>query len=565
MYASGLEGRRVARFSDQRGRARWRKPASAPGETPGPGAPKSGRAFVPLEAPVALYHLHIKNISRSDGRSAVAVAAYRAGETLPNEAEEKDSAFGGKRDVYMTEIRCPAGAPAWMADRAKLWNAVEKAEVRKDARLAKEIEFALPVELPPAMWIEVARQMADICVARGHVVDLAIHEDGRGMNPHVHLLLATRSVGPDGFGPKLRDADALKFVNEMRKAWTDIANTALGKAGSDAQIDDRSNKARGIDRAPTTHRGPDPAARRARRWGRTKTMDHDTLEARRELLADRQTKERFPLLATRPDWPPERREPVPGLSIPERGEWQRFWREIDERRWGPEVTPSDRRAPDFDDDRVKVGPDQVRPEPPPQLPPHRELYYASVEDAMPEWRLLHAALIERMRAEGHNTDHPLLEWERIEKSLRAVDGHLSRLHAQELDRGMEHHIEYAEPDPDGRMISPMEREQAEERMILEERKPVRQVPRTSDPRRAPAEERSEARSAVDRQNALPVRDEDADAYRLAPHESRLDWLDEPERHEGPVEQREVSRLDWLDDGPRTDLAREQEPERERER
>jgi len=75
---------------------------------------------------VAIYHLHVKNIRRGDGRSAVAAAAYRAGETLPNEAEEKDSAFGGWLEVTFTEIRLPAGAPAWMTDRAKLWNAVEQ-------------------------------------------------------------------------------------------------------------------------------------------------------------------------------------------------------------------------------------------------------------------------------------------------------------------------------------------------------------------------------------------------------------------------------------------------------
>ncbi|MGE8582867.1 MAG: MobA/MobL family protein, partial [Agrobacterium tumefaciens] len=66
---------------------------------------------------MAIYHLNVKNISRGDGRSVVAAAAYRAGEVLPNDAEEKLSDFAGRRDVITSGIRLPTGAPDWMADR----------------------------------------------------------------------------------------------------------------------------------------------------------------------------------------------------------------------------------------------------------------------------------------------------------------------------------------------------------------------------------------------------------------------------------------------------------------
>lgn len=217
---------------------------------------------------MAIYHLHVKNIGRADGRSAVACAAYRAGETLPNEAEERDSKFGGRRDVLHAEIRLPPGAPDWMQDRASLWNAVERAEKRRDARLAKEIEFALPCELSRAEWLVVARELADAYVSRGHAVDLAVHDDGTARNPHVHLMLATRQVTATGFGGKLRAADHPGFVTEARALWAGIANTALGKAGSDATVDHRSHAAQAIAAVPGQHRGPDPDARRARRWER---------------------------------------------------------------------------------------------------------------------------------------------------------------------------------------------------------------------------------------------------------------------------------------------------------
>jgi ATP-dependent exoDNAse (exonuclease V) alpha subunit len=222
---------------------------------------------------VAIYHLHVKNISRGDGRSAVAAAAYRAGETLPNQAEERDSAFGGRRDVVYAEIILPAGAPAWMADRARLWNGAEAAERRKDARLAKEIEFALPRELPRAMWLPVAHEMADAFATRGHVVDLALHDDGAAHNPHVHLMLTTRAVSPEGFGGKMREADGKKFVIEVRAMWAQIANTALGKVGAAVQVDARSHAARGDTATPGRHRGPNPAERRARREQRRKEQE----------------------------------------------------------------------------------------------------------------------------------------------------------------------------------------------------------------------------------------------------------------------------------------------------
>ncbi|HEY0329891.1 MAG TPA: MobQ family relaxase [Rhodopseudomonas sp.] len=508
---------------------------------------------------MAIYHLHVKNISRRDGRSAVAAAAYRAGETLPNDAEEKDSAFGGKRDVVFTEIRLPPGAPAWMSDRAKLWNAVEAAEKRKDARLAKEIEFALPVELPRRAWEEVARSMADVYVTRGHVVDIAIHDDGTLRNPHVHLMLTTRAVGADGFKLKMREADGLAFVTEARQAWAVIANDALGKAGAGVEIDARSHAARGIDQLPTVHRGPDPAERRARRWGRP-MIEHDTLEARRELLGEARVRDRFPLLSGRPDWPPERREPVPGLSPDEAREWGTFWREVDKRLWGPELYP-----PRPNEDRIRLeNQDPIRVgEAAKKLLADVERGAAVreevLEDLLPVWRELHDAVRERMQADGYRTDHPLDDWKRVEASLREFDAKLTELRLQEAERtGLE-----PVPDPDGRPLHPRELEEAEERLIFEERRPASRAAVPPRPERMPVEERVEARAAVDRQNDIEVSERGTDKYRLAPHEDRLDWLDAA-HSPTPAAARREDRLDWLGDRE-TERSRTDGPERERDR
>jgi hypothetical protein len=507
---------------------------------------------------VAIYHLHVKNISRRDGRSAVAAAAYRAGETLANEAEEKDSAFGGRRDVVFTEIRLATGAPDWMADRARLWNAVEAAEKRKDARLAKEIEFALPRELGRAPWIDITRQMADVYVTQGHIVDISIHEDGRGNNPHAHLMLTTRAVGPDGFKLKLRDADGVAFVTEAREAWAKIANDALGKAGAGVEIDARSHAARGIEKPPTTHRGPDPAARRARRWG--KEMNHDMQEARRELLAEHGTRERFARLAARPDWPPERRDPVPGLNDGEATEWKTFWREVDKRMWGDELYP-----PREPVDQIILGPrdpvhvramvekltDEVR-----RGAATRE---ATLKDALPVWRELHMSMVERMRADGFDTNHPLLDWANMERSLREFDAELTRLRLDEAEREAYRPV----PDPDGRPIASRELAEAEERLLEEHERSTNEV--DPSPRVGPdlAIRRDDARAAVDRQNAIDVPNRDVDAYRLAPHESRLDWLDQQTPAGAPARGDLEDRLDWLlprerEDRPPDDRERDRE-------
>src|SRR3954466_8015057 len=100
-------------------------------------------------ARVAIYHFSAKVIGRSSGRSAVAAAAYRSASALLDEREARTHNFSHKTDVVHSEILLPEGAPERWADRAVLWNAVEAAEKRKDAQLAREVEFAPRREFRP--------------------------------------------------------------------------------------------------------------------------------------------------------------------------------------------------------------------------------------------------------------------------------------------------------------------------------------------------------------------------------------------------------------------------------
>ena len=121
---------------------------------------------------MAIYHLHVKAISRNMGRSSVAAAAYRAGEKLRDDNTIAAAAYRSgeelrgkgvthdyrhKTGVAHTEIMLPNNAPPEYFDRNTLWNAVEKSETRVNSRTAREVEVSLPIEFNIAEQIEVLR------------------------------------------------------------------------------------------------------------------------------------------------------------------------------------------------------------------------------------------------------------------------------------------------------------------------------------------------------------------------------------------------------------------------
>ena len=118
---------------------------------------------------MAIYRFEAKVIARSQGRSATASAAYRAGESIDDERTGTVFDYTRKRGVLSAEILTPPNTPAWMEDRAQLWNAVEKAEKRKDAQLARDLLLSLPHELTREQRRELVREFVMIGICRaGH-------------------------------------------------------------------------------------------------------------------------------------------------------------------------------------------------------------------------------------------------------------------------------------------------------------------------------------------------------------------------------------------------------------
>jgi Ti-type conjugative transfer relaxase TraA len=197
-------------------------------------------------------------------RSLVASAAYRSASRLRDERLDRSHDFSRKRGVVHSEVMLPENAPEAWSNRERLWNDVEAFEIRKDAQLTREIEFALPREMSEAQGIELARDFVrGEFVDRGMIADLNVHwdmaEDGMS-KPHAHVMLTMRAVDKNGFGQKVRDWNRTEMVERWRRRWAELANERLAELDIDARIDHRSLEAQGIALEPQSQIGA-PAKR----------------------------------------------------------------------------------------------------------------------------------------------------------------------------------------------------------------------------------------------------------------------------------------------------------------
>jgi hypothetical protein len=215
---------------------------------------------------MATYHLSAKTISRSHGRSATGAAAYRSGARIDDERTGTIHDYQRRRGVEASLLILPDDVPDWASDRARLWNAAEQAETRKNSTVAREFEIALPAELDAEQRQRLAADFARELVARhGCAADVAIHQPGRNgdhRNHHAHVLLTTRRLTAAGFTEKTRELDDLKSgeIGRWRERFADLQNARLREAGVEARVDHRSLEAQGNDREATIHLGPTATA-----------------------------------------------------------------------------------------------------------------------------------------------------------------------------------------------------------------------------------------------------------------------------------------------------------------
>jgi hypothetical protein len=210
------------------------------------------------------FHASVKTVSRSAGRSAVASCSYRIGERLHDRETDQAHDYSRRSGVvtWFTLAR-----EEWATDTEHLWNIAQAADTRKNSRVARECELALPASVGAEEREALVREFAQSLVDRyGVAVTAAIHEPGKGsdLNHHAHLLFTTRRVEAEGLGEKTRELDDRKTgpeeIDWMRGRAAELINEALAAAGSQERVDHRSFEDRGIAREATIHLGPKAAA-----------------------------------------------------------------------------------------------------------------------------------------------------------------------------------------------------------------------------------------------------------------------------------------------------------------
>ena len=243
------------------------------------------------------YHFHLNQLSRGKGQSAIASAAYRAGEKLKCTYYGEVSDYTRKGGVVLAEIHLPKHAPDRLKDRETLWNEVEWIEGNKKAQLAHSFDIALMNEFSMEENMELARRFVEEqLVARGMIADLAIHdpkkEKDKIPNPHMHIMVPIRPLQEDGtWGQKQKKVPVLtpdgqpvlnqkgqpvfravhttdwsrkETLEELRNAWAKMCNELYEEKGLTERVDARSYEERGIDRIPMVHEGPNVQAMEAR-------------------------------------------------------------------------------------------------------------------------------------------------------------------------------------------------------------------------------------------------------------------------------------------------------------
>ena len=269
-----------------------------------------------MSKPLHAQHQHVK---RSAGKNACASAAYRSGEKIHDPKTGMTFDYSRKQRVDANLLI------GWQGTVQELWQGVEAAETRKDAKLADEHEVSLPACMSVKHRAILARKIAQVLAAEYgadsgteaptmcSMHNLYPPEEGenRTDNPHAHILIATRAADPTTatglsaeklpchWSKAKRDKHGLEFESQsarctrLRKLIADTINTELLFKGypDEYRVDPRSYAEQGLDKQPQKHLGPARTAME-RRGIKTELGDHNrkvvSLNERREALKAKQ-------------------------------------------------------------------------------------------------------------------------------------------------------------------------------------------------------------------------------------------------------------------------------------
>lgn len=182
--------------------------------------------------------------SRSKGHSTIAASSYRAGIKLLDSRTGRSHDYSNRDDVVYNEVLLPKDSNNSFLSRENLWNAIERAETRKNSQLCKDIVLALPKEISREHQIEITKQFAqEHFTQNGLPADIAIHDKGNG-NPHAHILIPTRRLeGNKFFKHKARDLNPAFYKGKViegdiwSERWREFQNEYFIENNLDLTVD----------------------------------------------------------------------------------------------------------------------------------------------------------------------------------------------------------------------------------------------------------------------------------------------------------------------------------------
>lgn len=208
---------------------------------------------------MANFHMGIRNNGRGQGHSLTGSASYICGQTLYDHYKNR-TCNNRRRDVVWKKIFLPDPAPPGFRQLQHLCDEIERAEVRRDARTARQFIASLPNELPPGEQVRIVHEFIENnFLSYGLCAIAAIHrgrnrDDPSRNNPHVHIIVTTRTVGEDGFSKrKDREHNKRKYINIWRAQWAELQNRAYERNGLDIRVSHERLEVQKVDREPTNH------------------------------------------------------------------------------------------------------------------------------------------------------------------------------------------------------------------------------------------------------------------------------------------------------------------------
>lgn len=206
-----------------------------------------------------IYHMEVSILSRGKGRSLGASLSYISGKKIHDRYSGKT--YRHRRfDLVQCRVYLPPSAPNALRDLQCLCDELNKVEKRKDARTGRLFICSLPNELMPGEWARIVNEfIQENFVSQGLCAVAAIHRgklpsNHPKSNPHVHIIVSTRTVGPEGFNPKKdREHNQRSYIEIWRRAWARVQNRAYERCHVKKRVSHESLRVQGVERKPTRH------------------------------------------------------------------------------------------------------------------------------------------------------------------------------------------------------------------------------------------------------------------------------------------------------------------------